>query len=232
MATRMTCPIIWITVFKIRSETCWTEAQFCQNSYMIKKESLLDRHLFWRLGSALILNTSWYAFQIDITGLLFFIQPDHYHRFIFISPLSSIGVVMRKSSKNRTWLFLKMWLWRLAAGWCRTSLRCRTWQRKCLYRNVSVDGYFWLLQHVQDLIYPKVFTCRIYKFVSFKGGYRIKKKILPKSTCLTNSFTYPGVSGSGICRALHALYSGHFEAWNNMAILQLHFVERKILNFD
>ena len=48
------------SVFKIRSETCWTEAQFYQNLYMIKKESLLDqskfcqsgfgvRHLFWRL---------------------------------------------------------------------------------------------------------------------------------------------------------------------------------------
>ena len=48
------------TVFKIRSETCRTKAQFCQNLYMIKKESLPDRpkfcgsasavrHLFWRL---------------------------------------------------------------------------------------------------------------------------------------------------------------------------------------
>ena len=48
------------SVFKIRSETCRTEAQFCQNLYMIKKESLPDRpkfcwsmsavrHLFWRL---------------------------------------------------------------------------------------------------------------------------------------------------------------------------------------
>ena len=48
------------TVFKIRSETCRTKAQFCQNFYMIKKENLPDRpefcrsrstvqHLFWRL---------------------------------------------------------------------------------------------------------------------------------------------------------------------------------------
>ena len=29
-----------IAVFKIRSETCRTEAQFCENLYMIKKESL------------------------------------------------------------------------------------------------------------------------------------------------------------------------------------------------
>ena len=47
-------------VFKIRSETCRTKAQFCENLYMIKKESLPDRpkfcrsmsavrHLFWRL---------------------------------------------------------------------------------------------------------------------------------------------------------------------------------------
>ena len=47
-------------VFKIRSETSQTEAQFCQNLYMTKKESLPDwpkfcqsgsavRHLFWRL---------------------------------------------------------------------------------------------------------------------------------------------------------------------------------------
>ena len=48
------------TVFKITSESCRSEAQFCQNLYMIKKESLPDqpkfcwsgsavRHLFWRL---------------------------------------------------------------------------------------------------------------------------------------------------------------------------------------
>ena len=30
----------YVPVFKIRSETCWTEAQFCENLYMIKKESL------------------------------------------------------------------------------------------------------------------------------------------------------------------------------------------------
>ena len=34
------------TVFKIRSETCWTEAQFCQNLYMVKMESLPDRPIF------------------------------------------------------------------------------------------------------------------------------------------------------------------------------------------
>ena len=36
--------LMWInfnpTVFKIRSETCQTEARFCENLYMIKKESL------------------------------------------------------------------------------------------------------------------------------------------------------------------------------------------------
>ena len=48
------------TVFKIRSETCRTEGQFCQNLYMTKKESLLGppkfyrsrsavQHLFWKL---------------------------------------------------------------------------------------------------------------------------------------------------------------------------------------
>ena len=48
------------THISTRSETCRTEAQFCQNWYMIKKESLPDRpkfcqsgsavrHLFWRL---------------------------------------------------------------------------------------------------------------------------------------------------------------------------------------
>ena len=47
-------------IFKIRSETCRTEGQFCQNLYTTKKESLPDRpkfcrswsavrHLFWRL---------------------------------------------------------------------------------------------------------------------------------------------------------------------------------------
>ena len=30
------------TVFKIRSETCWTKAQFCKDLYMVKKESLPD----------------------------------------------------------------------------------------------------------------------------------------------------------------------------------------------
>ena len=55
-------PIKEFPVFKIRSETCQTKAQFCQNLYMIKKESLPDRpqfcrsgsavwHLFWRLNS-------------------------------------------------------------------------------------------------------------------------------------------------------------------------------------
>ena len=50
----------WSALFKIWSETCRTEAQFCQNLYMIKKETLPDRpkfcqsgsavrHLFWRL---------------------------------------------------------------------------------------------------------------------------------------------------------------------------------------
>ena len=49
-----------LAVFKIRSETFRTERQFCQNLYMIKRESLQDRpkfcpsgsavrHLFWRL---------------------------------------------------------------------------------------------------------------------------------------------------------------------------------------
>ena len=51
---------IMTSVFKIRAETCRTEAQFCQNVYMIKNESLPDwpkfclsgsavQHLFWRL---------------------------------------------------------------------------------------------------------------------------------------------------------------------------------------
>ena len=59
----------WLSVFKIRSETSRTEAQFCQNLYiylyMIKKESLPDRpkfcrsmsavrHLFWRLDYSMI----------------------------------------------------------------------------------------------------------------------------------------------------------------------------------
>ena len=40
------------SVFKIRSETCRTVAQFFQNLYMIKKESLPDRPKFCRSGSA------------------------------------------------------------------------------------------------------------------------------------------------------------------------------------
>ena len=45
---------VWLTsaVFKIRSETCRTVAQFFQNLYMIKKESLPDRPKFCRSGSA------------------------------------------------------------------------------------------------------------------------------------------------------------------------------------
>ena len=39
-------------LFKIRSETCRTEAQFCQNLYMVKKKSLPDRPQFCRSGSA------------------------------------------------------------------------------------------------------------------------------------------------------------------------------------
>ena len=39
-------------VFKIRSETSQTEAQYCQNLYMIKKESLPDRPKFCRSMSA------------------------------------------------------------------------------------------------------------------------------------------------------------------------------------
>ena len=47
-------------VFKIRSETCRTKAQFCQNLYMTKKESLVDRRNFFSIrvyGLALILKT-------------------------------------------------------------------------------------------------------------------------------------------------------------------------------
>ena len=40
------------SVFKIRFETCWTAAQFWQNLYMTKKESLPDRRKFCRSGSA------------------------------------------------------------------------------------------------------------------------------------------------------------------------------------
>ena len=56
-------------VFKIRSESCRTKAQlFCQNLYMMKKESLPDRpkfcrsgsvvrHLFWKL---LLIRNAWF----------------------------------------------------------------------------------------------------------------------------------------------------------------------------
>ena len=43
---------ITVSVFKIRSETCWTDAQFFQNFCMVTKESLLDRLKFCRWGSA------------------------------------------------------------------------------------------------------------------------------------------------------------------------------------
>ena len=52
MVQVMTCRLMAPTVFKTRSETCRSEAQFCQNLYMIKKESLPDRHKFCRSGSA------------------------------------------------------------------------------------------------------------------------------------------------------------------------------------
>ena len=41
-----------LPVFKIRSETCRTETQFCRNLFMVKKESLPDWPKFWRSGSA------------------------------------------------------------------------------------------------------------------------------------------------------------------------------------
>ena len=50
------------TVFKIRSETCRTVAQFFQNLYMIKKESLPDRPKFCRSGSA-VRHLFWRLFQ-------------------------------------------------------------------------------------------------------------------------------------------------------------------------
>ena len=68
-----------IAVFKIRSETCRTEAQFCQNLYMIKKESLPDRpqfcwsgstvwHLFWRLLLlSFLLNFFWLVCSVQGT---------------------------------------------------------------------------------------------------------------------------------------------------------------------
>ena len=49
-----------MAVFKIRSETCRTDAQFCQNLYMIKKDSLPDRPKILPVrvhGPALILKT-------------------------------------------------------------------------------------------------------------------------------------------------------------------------------
>ena len=60
------------SVFKIRSETCRTEAQFCQN-LIIKKESLQGRpkfcrswsavwHLFWRLWAHVTSrNSHWFS---------------------------------------------------------------------------------------------------------------------------------------------------------------------------
>ena len=64
------CPGSWVTrasadmaVFKIRSETCRTEAQFCQNLYMVKKENMSDWPRFCRSGSAvwhLFWRLTWY----------------------------------------------------------------------------------------------------------------------------------------------------------------------------
>ena len=48
--------IIYTSVFKIRSESCRTEAQFCQNLYIIKKESLLHWPKFCR-SAVLALST-------------------------------------------------------------------------------------------------------------------------------------------------------------------------------
>ena len=44
--------IIFNAVFKIRSKTCQTKAQFCVNSYMTKKESLQHLPKFCPSGSA------------------------------------------------------------------------------------------------------------------------------------------------------------------------------------
>ena len=51
--------LLYTSVFKITSETCWTKPQFCQNLYMVKKESLLDWPKFC-CGPALILKTDTY----------------------------------------------------------------------------------------------------------------------------------------------------------------------------
>ena len=50
------------TVFKIRFETCRTAAQFWQNLYMTKKESLPDRRKFCRSGSA-VRHLFWRLYQ-------------------------------------------------------------------------------------------------------------------------------------------------------------------------
>ena len=66
-----------ISVFKIRSETCRTEAQFCQNSYMKKKESFPDRpkfclagstvqHLFWKLWYCIHHSRDWCKIWIRV----------------------------------------------------------------------------------------------------------------------------------------------------------------------
>ena len=59
------CLVIYLhTVFKIRFETCRTAAQFWQNLYMTKKESLLDRRKFCRSGSA-VRHLFWRLFIIS-----------------------------------------------------------------------------------------------------------------------------------------------------------------------
>ena len=67
---------LYLSVFKIRSETCRTEAQFCQNLYMIKKESLPDQHKFCWSGSA-VQHLFWRLIHVSLKlsphkGLIFY----------------------------------------------------------------------------------------------------------------------------------------------------------------
>ena len=67
-------PTVSTAVFKIRSETCRTEAQFCENLYMIKKESLPNLAGPTQIlpvnvrGPALILKTATDALDLMVLG--------------------------------------------------------------------------------------------------------------------------------------------------------------------
>ena len=88
-------PSSYSTVLKIRSETCRTEAQFCQNLYMVKKASLPEVLPVRVCGPGLILKT-------DSISLFY----------IIFGEITSVSHIIESSNQSDTKpnLVSKFWL--------------------------------------------------------------------------------------------------------------------------